>query len=204
MTDSHLNYVLTLNDNINNSKEYSPKSITSNSNFFTEKTQNNLNTSDNDLAMQSHRITESIKNIMNSNNNLNLPPDLGNYYNTISFLKNDQNRNFESSKNKVMTSKKIEKSDSKGSKNSKFIDNKKISFKNCEDIPIVTGELINNKNINKKNTNNNGKKGSLLIQNNTKKDILINKKLQYSQKTIGNKTEQSIITSNYNNFLFPL
>jgi len=206
VTDSNINYVLTLNDNINNSKEdYSPKSITSNSNFFnTEKNNtnnniNNLNTSENDLALQSHRITESIKNIMNSNNVLNYP-DLTNYFNTISFINTDDDVNSSTVKNNnVIVPNSAKNSDVKLNKNSLIIDNKRISFKNLEDIPIITGENIINtiKNEKSKLNSNNSKNANITNSNNSSinKNILLNKKNQYSQKTISNKNELSNITS---------
>lgn len=212
VTDSNLNYVLTLNDNINNSKEeYSPRSITSNSNFFnTEKNPvnnnfNNLNTSENDLALQSHRITESIKNIMNSNNVLNYP-DLSNYYNTISFINTDDDANSSTNKNNnINVPNSAKNSDMKLNKNNFTIDNKRISFKNIEDVPIITGENIINSIKNDKNklNSNNGKNVSLINSNNNSnnKNILLNKKNQYSQKTISNKNDLANITSKFKHFL---
>lgn len=204
VTDSNLNYVLTLNHNINNSKEYSPKSIASNSNYFTEKTQNNLNTSENDLALQSHRITESIKNIMNSNNILNYP-DLGNYYNTISFMNADEDANFANkNKNVILPLNSTKNSDKKLNMNVLGSYNKKISFKNTEDIPIVTGEVLSviKSQSNNPNLNSNGKNNRLLLNSNkaaaANKNILIDKKNQYSQKTISNKNDfNNNITSKF-------
>lgn len=198
VTDSNVNYVLTLNDNINNSKESSPKSLTSNQNFFIEKTQN-LNTSENDLAMQSHRITESIKNIMNSNNILNFP-DVGNYYNTISFINTDEDASIVTGKNTKPISplNSAKNSDNKINKNNLGLDNKRISFKNTEDIPIVTGEILANikKEINTVNFNSNKKNSVLLSSNKANKNLLVDKKNQFSQKQISIKGDVNNFISN--------
>jgi len=189
---------LTLNDNINNSRGSSPKSVTSKSNYLSEKTQNNLNTSENYLALQSHRITESIKNIMNSNNILNCP-DLGNNYNTISFINTDGDANNVTRKNNnnpMMLLNDANNSDNKLIKEILGYDNKRISFKNTEDIPIVIGEnlaVIKN-NSNNPNLKSNGKNSNLASSKKTNKNILLDKKNQFSQKTIGNKSDLNNIT----------
>jgi len=204
VTDSNINYVLTLNDNINNSKDFSPKS--SNSNYFTEKTRINLNNSENELALQSHRITESIKNIMNSNNILNYT-DLGNYYNKISFMSTEEGANTvdinkKSNNNEILPLNSTKNSDNKQNKNLFGIDNKRISFKNTEDIPIVISEeiFLNTKSeCNNPNLNSNAKNNSLLNSNKANKNVLLDKKNQYSQKTISNKSDLSNFASKYLN-----
>lgn len=177
-----------LNDkNLNNSKNDSPKSNVSNSNYFVnEKSKNNKSPSENDLALQSHRITESIKNIMNSNH-MNMP-DINNYYNnTISFLTEDDDSNVKKYNDNKAISFCSNKNNSKNISKNNILDNKKLSFKNTQDISIVTGESLKNFQTSKiQNT-----KLSIGQPHNAtaSKNLFLNKKNQLSQKTIGNKPE---------------
>lgn len=141
---------------------------------------------------------------MNSNNILNYP-ELGNYYNTISFINTDEDAHgtlSKSNNNAVLPLKTAKNSDIKLNKNLLGGDNKRISFKNTEDIPIVTGEILGNlknQGNNSSNMNSNGKNSTLLNSNNkASKNFLLDKRNQLSQKSIGNKSDLNNVTSNHN------
>ena len=164
---------MNMQDNlVNNSKEYSPKSITSYSNYFkNEPIQNNLNSSHNNLSMQSHRIAESIKNIMNSNDD--------NCYNQNSLNYTEEVENKLNLNNKIS----IHNSNISNSKKFEIENKKKISFKSIDDKPIITGEVLVLKD-DKKNNITNKNNISVNYSNTTSKNLLSNKKNQFSQKQI--------------------
>lgn len=159
---------------VNNSKEYSPKSITSYSNYFkNEAIQNNLNVScNNNLSIQSHRIAESIKNIMNSNDN--------NCYNQNS-LNNTEVENKLNLNNKISIQ---NNSNISNSKKFEIENNNKISFKSIDDKPIITGEVLVLKDDKKNDNNTNKNNISVNYSITASKNLLTNKKNQFSQKQI--------------------
>jgi hypothetical protein len=138
---------------------------------------------------------------MNSNTIVNYP-DLSNYYKTISYINTEEDINSTNTKNnKINIPNSTKNSDMKLNRNSFAIDNKRISFKNIEDIPINTGESTINANKNEKTKLGLyiGKNGTLLNSNNSakNKNILLNKKNQQSQKIIRIKNDLVNVTSNF-------